>query len=151
MKVRFQKIKDEAQLPRYGSEGAAALDIILPTDIKEVAFHAGETKVIPLGFRIEIPAGHVGKVKARSSMWSKGWRVSGFIDADYRGEVGLMIQAPALYAWMANPPSPFVLLGGQKVAQLLIEATLNIEPEWADELTATARGEGGFGSTDRKP
>jgi len=147
MQVRFKSLREDAVLPAYGSEGAAALDLFLPTFAEKVEFHHGETKFIPLGFKVEIPGGHVGKVKARSSMWSKGWRVSGFIDSDYRGEFMLMIQSPSLHATGIAVPAPFALVGGQKAAQLLIEEALHVEPEWSDELSETTRGEGGFGST----
>lgn len=150
MQVRFKYLREDVMLPSYGSKDAAALDLFLPLALEKVEFHHGETKVIPLGFKIEIPKGYVGKVKARSSMWSKGWRVSGFIDSDYRGEVSLMIQSPSLHATGLALPTTFVLEGGQKVAQFLIEEAICIEPVWADELTETARGEGGFGSTGNK-
>ena len=149
MKVRFQSLRPGAVLPQYGSAEAAALDIVLPTDMEALALRSGQTVVIPLGFKIEIPSGYVGKVKARSSMWSKGWRVSGFIDSDYRGEVKLMIQAPSSVGGgdIFSGLERHELTPGQKAAQLLIEPTYKIEPEWAEDLTVTARGEGGFGST----
>lgn len=145
MKVRFKSLREGAVLPAYGSAQAAALDLFLPLTIESLVFKPGETRVIPLGFQMEIPEGYVGKVKARSSMWSQGWRVSGFIDSDYRGEVKLMLQAPA-----GEYVHPFMLKAGTKAAQILIEATTHIEPEWAEELSSTERGEGGFGSTDKK-
>lgn len=148
MKVRFKRLVDGAILPVYGSADAGALDLALPKNGSPIILHHGETVVIPLGYQVEIPSGHIGKIKARSSMWSKGWRVSGFIDPDFRGELKLMIQAPNLHSGV-NSVSPFLLNPGERVAQILIEQTLFIEPEWADELTSTDRGEGGFGSTNR--
>ncbi len=143
-KIRFQKLVEGAVLPRYGSDAAAGLDIFLP-DGSRVSFVSGETLVIPLGIKVEIPQGYVGKMKARSSYFSKGWRVDGYVDADYRGELKLMIQAPCFAAMDAD----YCLDSNKAVAQLLVEQIERFAPEWAEDLSNTTRGEGGFGSTNR--
>ena len=150
MKVKFKKLRDDIVLPEYKTPTAVGMDLRLPPSDFFIDFEPNETKVIPLGFAMEIPEGWVGRIRARSSMFVKGWLVQGEIDSDYRGEVGLMIKAPSIgLAWNAGAfmSGDLKLKPGDRVAQLIISAVLHAEVEEVTELSETVRGGGGFGST----
>lgn len=103
----------------------------------------GKTRVIPVGFRIELPEGYGMFVLPRSGISLRtGLRVSnspGLIDADYRGVVGVL-------CWNSSD-SPLVIRHGDKIAQAVIMETPKINLLAQDSLSETNRGEGGFGST----
>lgn len=122
-------------LPAYATDGAAGLDLCAAAD---VAF-SGPTE-IPTGFAVEIPDGYEGQVRGRSGLAFKHGILAhvGTIDSDYRGEVKVMLVPTA---------GAILLHKGDRVAQLVISPVKRAEVQEVDELTGTARGEGGFGST----
>lgn len=129
-------------LPAYATAGAAGLDLPARTTRVPTTWVLGPTGItrIPAGIMVEIPAGHVGLITARSSTAKAGILVvPGIIDEDYRGEV--QIQAYALDAVRVSV--------GQSVAQLLVVPVAHCEvvEVTAADLTPTVRGAGGFGST----
>ena len=102
------------------------------------------TAKIPTGIAIEIPAGHAGFIMTRSSTALKGVHISQtLIDSDYRGE--LFITATKY----CGDSDHFNVNVGDRVAQLYIIPLPELELEWADELSETERGTGGYGSTGR--
>ena len=99
-----------------------------------------ETVVLPLGFKMEIPEGYGGIVKARSSIFKDDINIDGLIDSDYRGEVCVMVQN--------NGKENYILAPMQRICQIVI-VKINNEPlSFVKSLSNTERGEGGFGSTD---
>ena len=127
-------------LPRYETAGSAGLD--LRAD-EPFSLAPGERRLVPTGLAMEIPPGHEGQVRPRSGLAVKHGvaRVNapGTIDSDYRGEVKVLLvnlgQAPASFA------------RGDRIAQLVIAPVTRAELEVVDDLAASARGAGGFGST----
>lgn len=136
-------------LPAYATEGAAGMDLrasLLPEDREEgLALPFMGRVLVPTGLSLAIPDGHEGQVRPRSGLAARhGVTVAnapGTIDADYRGELGvLLVNLGAETVRIAH---------GERIAQLVIAPVTRAEPGLADELPPTARGGGGFGSTGR--
>lgn len=143
--LKIKKLRENAQMPTYGSDFAAGADIYAAID-EAVTIESGETKLIPTGLAFQIPEGYAGFVYARSGLASKRGLAPankvGVIDADYRGEVMV-----ALHNHSAVPQTVEV---GERVAQMIIAPFITANFIFSDELDDTVRGEGGFGSTGRK-
>jgi len=129
-------------LPRYETEHSAGLDLRAALE-EDLTVAPGERVVIPTGLRIEIPPGYEGQVRPRSGLAMKyGLTVlnaPGTIDADYRGEVKVLLVNVGQNA--------HVLERGERVAQLVVAPVTRVVLEEVEELSETERGEGGFGST----
>lgn len=142
--IAVKKLDERAVLPSYGSAYAAGADLYALTD-GEVSFRPGETKFVRTGIALEIPAGFVGLVYARSSLACKRGLAPankvGVIDADYRGEIMV-----ALHNHSGEVQS---VASGERIAQLVVAPFLRAEFRESDELSETVRGEGGFGSTGK--
>ncbi len=130
--------------PHYRSEQAAGLDLsaALP-DGNPLTLSPGERALIPTGIAIEIPEGFEAQVRPRSGLALKyGVTVlnsPGTIDADYRGEVQVLL---------INLGKESVIIGrGDRIAQLVVAPILMVNLKRAKALATTGRGEGGFGST----
>ena len=143
--LRIKKLRDNAQMPTYGSEYAAGADMYAAID-EAVTIAPGETKFIPTGLAFEIPEGYAGFVHARSGLASKRGLAPankvGVIDADYRGEVMVALHNHGTEAQTVE--------AGERIAQMIIAPFVAVNYIFSDELDDTARGEGGFGSTGRK-
>lgn len=146
MKVKIKKLHPDAVMPQYASSGAACFDLHALLEDGEVnGVFPGMPLVISTGLAFEIPEGHVMLVFSRSGHGFKNdVRLSncvGVIDHDYRGEVKVKL---------ANDQDEFgglFVSPGDRIAQALIVPFPKVEFDWADELSDTERGEGGFGST----
>lgn len=117
---------------------------------ESIIINAGASALVHTGLHVAIPKGYVGILKARSSVASKcGVSVdAGVIDADYRGEIQVLIRvAPGSRVFC---PPPFSIDVGQRIAQLVVVPCLleSEQVESLDDLDKTQRGIGGFGSTD---
>ena len=134
----FKRLDERATLPTRGSASSAGLDL---HTIEDLSIGANDRVLARTGLAVAIPEGHYGRVAPRSGLAVKqGLDVlAGVIDADYRGEV--------LCALYNTGREPITLVAGSKICQLIIEKIITPTPEWADALSDTARGAGGFGST----
>lgn len=139
--VKIQKLDDRAIIPTYAHDTDAGADVCA---LEDTTIEGGETKLVRTGLKFAIPAGYEMQVRPRSGLSLKtGLRIAnciGTVDADYRGEVNVIFTNISSDAYTIH--------AGDKIAQLLIAPTpmMNfIESAIDDE---TARGEGGFGSTD---
>ena len=141
MQLRVKRLHARAELPARSSEAAAGYDLVAALDgPTEIA--GGETALIPSGVVVEIPLGYFGLVKDRSSVALRGLHTAaGVIDADYRGEVKVMLHN------VTNRPQ--AVEPGERIAQMILVAHAAWEVVEAEELGSTARGDGGFGSTGR--
>ncbi len=144
MKIHIKKLSETAKLPERGSAYAAGYDLF--ADLEEaIEIKPHETHMIHTGVAMEIPEGYWGGVFARSGLSAKeGLRPSncvGVVDADYRGPVCVALHNDGEVVRTVTP--------GQKIAQLVVVPFLTVEFEEAEELSDTARGEGGFGSTGK--
>ena len=143
--LRIKKLRDNAQMPTYGSEWAAGADMYAAID-EAVTIEPGETKFIPTGLAFEIPEGYAGFIYARSGLaCKKGLAPAnkvGVVDADYRGEV--------MVALHNHGKEPQTVEAGERIAQMIIAPFITANFIFSDELDDTVRGAGGFGSTGRK-
>ena len=134
--------KSNRDLPKYESLNAAGLDIRANIQ-EEMVINPGEIKLIPTGIFMEIPSGYECQVRPRSGLaLKKGITVlntPGTIDADYRGEVGVIL--------INHSNNSTTISKGDRIAQLVFNKFEQIEWENESELTITKRGDGGFGST----
>ena len=137
--------RSKHELPSYGTEHAAGMDLRANLDTP-VILKPLERAMIPTGLFMEIPVGFEGQVRPRSGLAAKkGITVlnsPGTIDADYRGEVKVILVN------LSN--DPFTVEDGERIAQLVIARHETISWEQTDELVDTERGTGGFGSTGVK-
>lgn len=143
MKVNVKKLSENAKLPAYGSEYAAGADLYAA---EPVCIAPGETAFVHTGIAVELPAGTVGLVYARSGLACKQDLAPankvGVIDCDYRGEVMV-----ALHNHGRETRS---VERGDRIAQLVIAPYYTAAFAEAEELSETVRGTGGFGSTGSK-
>ena len=142
--LRVQALRENAVLPAYGSDYAAGADLC--ACIGEAwALRPGETRLVPTGLAVEIPAGYAGLIYARSGLASKRGLAPankvGVVDADYRGEVMVALHNHSNTEQEIQP--------GERVAQLVVTPFLQVHYEWSEALEDTARGARGFGSTGR--
>ncbi len=144
IKPLSDKVGDSIPLPYYATAGAAALDLHACID-EPAVLPAGGEALIPTGIAAAIPEGCVGVLAVRSSMGIRhGVAMSngiGVIDSDYRGPLRVGLHNFRDTEYVVEP--------GDRIAQLLILPVLRPEVEVVSELSETARGAGGFGSTGR--
>jgi dUTP pyrophosphatase len=135
-------LRPGARIPQRATADASGFDIHACTEGRNVRVSQLPT-LIPTGLAFEVPRGLDAQLRPRSGLARQGvLSTFGTLDADYRGE--LMI---ALYT--TSPDVEYTVHDGDRIAQLVITRLADIEMEPADELTPTARGEGGHGSTGR--
>ena len=144
--VKFRRFShaEGLPLPGYHSDLAAGMDLIAAVDEKEPRRLApGERALIPTGFAIELPPGFEGQVRPRSGLALKDGvtvlNAPGTIDADYRGEVAVLL--------INLGEKPFVVSRGARIAQLIVSRIEQVVPEESAALSGTSRGDKGFGST----
>jgi dUTP pyrophosphatase len=128
-----------AKVPRRASAGAAGYDL---TSTENALIHPGNRCLVSTGLSIKLPPGVYGRVAPRSGLAVKnGIQVgAGVIDADYRGEVKVLLFNHTI-------DHTFVIQPGDRIAQLICERCELPEVIQVDQLGETERGEGGFGST----
>ena len=147
LNVNFKKLHEDAVLPKYAKYGDAGMDCYAVDDGKITDMYIS----FNLGFSVEIPYGYVGLLFPRSSVSKKDLILAnsvGVIDSGYRGEV----QARFKQTVPKLNRDRYDIQGykkGDAVCQLMILPYPKIHPVWADELSETDRGDGGFGHTDK--
>lgn len=132
-------------LPQYATPSSAGMDV--RADIAEpITLKPLQRAMVPTGLFLEIPVGYEVQVRPRSGLAAKKGitvlNAPGTIDADYRGEVNVIL--------VNLSSEDFVVEPGERIAQLVLARHEVIEWEEAENLSQTSRGEGGFGSTGVK-
>ena len=131
---------DDLPLPRYMSEAAAGMDVCAAVD-QPVVLEPGSIRLIPTGLYVAVPTGYEIQVRPRSGLALKHGltivNAPGTIDADYRGEVGIIVGNIGR--------EPFTVTRGMRIAQLVVAAVARAEVQVVNELPESGRGEGGFG------
>lgn len=145
MKINIKKLNGKAIVPAYGSEFAAGADLYACIESEvEIAPHT--TAVIPTGIALELPVGYAGLIYARSGLATKKGLAPankvGVVDCDYRGEVKVALHNHSEAVQKVDI--------GERVAQLVITPYITAQFVEAEQLSDTARGAGGFGSTGSK-
>lgn len=137
--VDYKQLHPAAVAPRLGTAQAAGYDLATPV---AVTVKPGERVRIPLGLALALPQHLHGRIESRSGLAYKGLVVlTGVIDADYRGEVMVIMQNFS--------SEPYEFAAGDRVAQLVLRQTVHATLRAVEELPDTARGAGGFGSSGR--
>lgn len=132
----------DVPLPAYQTAGAAGLDLCAALSAP-VMLEPGQHRLFPTGICVEIPEGFEGQVRPRSGLALRHGvtvlNAPGTIDADYRGELGIVL--------VNHGPSPVEIKPLDRIAQLVIAAVVRVEIEVVPDLSDTARAAGGYGST----
>lgn len=143
-RVQFRRMRPDAIVPRYMTANAAGLDLCAAID-SAIELAAGERAAISTGLAMAIPEGFEGQVRPRSGLAKEHGvtvvNAPGTIDSDFRGVVHVLLLNTSKHAFVVEP--------GTRIAQLVIAPVVQAELEEVEELSVTARGAGGFGSTGR--
>lgn len=142
--VAIQRLPHAADLalPRYETEHAAGMDLsaCIPADI---TLAPGKRALIPTGFAIALPPGTEAQVRPRSGLAAKHGitvlNAPGTIDADYRGEIGVIL--------INHGDAAFTISRGMRIAQMVVAPVVQAALAEVEELPVSERGAGGFGST----
>ncbi len=142
VKINFKKLSPLAVLPHYATAHAAGMDLCAALE-KPAKLKPGEIRLIPTGLAAEIPQGYEGQVRPRSGLALK-YGISivnapGTIDADYRGEIGVIL--------INLGPKAFTVAPGDRIAQMVISPVARAVISEVKALKDTKRGSGGFGHT----
>lgn len=133
------------EAPFYATEFSAGMDLKANLD-SPVVLESLERAMIPTGLHIELPVGYEAQIRPRSGLAAKhGISIvnsPGTIDADYRGEIKVVL--------VNLSKDPFTVNPGERIAQMIVARHEKVEWEEVETLEESARGEGGFGSTGRK-
>ncbi len=146
VRVGFLPLPHGAGLPPPAaqSEGAAGLDLMAAlADGEERAIEIGERLLVPTGFALQLPSGYEAQVRPRSGLAARHGitvlNAPGTIDADYRGEVMVLL--------VNHGAEPFTVRRGMRIAQLVVAPVSRVELVPVESLDESGRGKGGFGST----
>ncbi len=144
-KVEIKRLDENAVIPKYGTDYAAGADLYALID-GAVTIEPGQSALIHTGIAMAIPEGLVGLIFARSGMACKRGLAPankvGVIDSDYRGEIMVCLHN--------HGPVAQTVENGERIAQISFVPYYCAEFDEVDELDATVRGAGGFGSTGTK-
>src|SRR5687768_9558534 len=137
--LRFKQLDPRAVLPMRGSALAAGLDLC---SIEDVELEPKQRAMVRTGLAVAIPPGFYGRVAPRSGLAAKSGLdvLAGVIDSDYRGEICCVLYNTG--------EQTLSLPAGSKICQLIVEQIITPDAVWTNDLDHTARGAGGFGSTD---
>ncbi len=139
--MRLAHARDLA-LPDYATAAAAGADLLAAID-QDIVLAPLERKIVPTGISIALPVGFEAQVRPRSGLAAKNGvtlvNAPGTIDADYRGEIGVIL--------INLSKEPFRISRGMRIAQLVVARHARAVWREVGELDRTARGAGGFGST----
>lgn len=140
MKIKILKLNEAAILPQYAHPNDAGLDLY---SIEDQEILPGESKLIHTGISIELSPGTEAQIRPRSGLALKHQitvlNTPGTIDADYRGEIGVIL--------INHGKTTFNINKGMKIAQLVIAPVIHAEIEEVQQLNSTIRGDNGFGSS----
>ncbi|MBN1470298.1 MAG: dUTP diphosphatase [Syntrophaceae bacterium] len=146
IKVCIQKFpgNEDIDLPQYMTAQAAGMDIFAAVDHEEVIL-PGQRKKISTGIAIALSEGYEAQIRPRSGLALNNGitllNTPGTIDADYRGEIGLIV--------INHSEEPFVVKRGMRLAQMIVQKVCQVEWEETPDLKSTQRGDGGFGHTSK--
>jgi len=145
VKIRIQKLRDlDVPPPAYKTPAAAGMDLHAALEAP-VILTPLERKLVPTGYAIELPRGYEAQVRPRSGLALKHGitvlNAPGTIDADYRGEIGVVL--------VNLGSEPVTVQPGDRIAQMVVAPHERAELDLVATLSPTERGAGGYGSTGR--
>ncbi len=144
VKVCIQRLpgNDDIPLPQYMTDQAAGMDIFSAVAEEEIIL-PGQRKKIATGIAVALPEGYEAQIRPRSGLALKNGvtllNTPGTIDADYRGEIGLIV--------INHGEEPFIVTRGMRLAQMVVQRVCRVDWEETETLAKTVRGSGGFGHT----
>lgn len=142
MNIQIKKLRKDAVVPVYQTEQSAGMDICAAIG-QPITLKPMERAIVPCGFSMAIPEGYEVQVRARSGLAAKHGiglvNGIGTIDADYRGELGVIL--------INFGDKDFVINAGDRIAQIVVAKYERTSWQIVDQLSETSRGTGGFGST----
>jgi dUTP pyrophosphatase len=144
LSIAIQRLPHGADLPlpAYATPASAGLDLLAAVET-ELIISSGGRVLVPTGISIALPPGHEAQVRPRSGLALRHGvtvlNAPGTIDADYRGEVGVILVNHGI--------APFTVRRGDRIAQLVIATVVRVQWREGGDLPESARGTGGFGST----
>lgn len=140
--INLKKLHADAQVPNYMTELAAGMDICACLD-EPLILQPGARALIPTGLALAIPSGYEVQVRPRSGLAIRHGislvNSPGTIDADYRGEINIIL--------INHGDEAFTIESGNRIAQLVVAPVCQAELNEVEDLCTTARGDGGFGHT----
>ena len=144
-KIQIKKLSTSVSIPKYETLGSSGMDIA--AHIKNnIIIYPGEKALVPTGFSIAIPRGYEVQIRPRSGLAAKKsitvLNTPGTIDADYRGEIKVIL--------INLGKEKFVVENGERIAQMVVCPVVQANLQEVEELSQTARGSSGFGSTGTK-
>lgn len=143
--IKFKRLNEQFQLPTQATPGAAGFDVRY-TGTDPYFLKAGCTRLVRLGFKVEIPEGYEIQVRPRSGLALKHsitvTNAPGTIDSDYRGECGVILTNLSEFDYTITP--------GERIAQFVVQQVPEVTLVEVEELSETTRGEGGYGSTGKQ-
>lgn len=144
IKIEVINMAKDLPLPAYQTELSAGMDLLAAVE-EDIVLEPGEIRLIPTGLKIAVPDGYEAQIRPRSGLALKHGismvNCVGTIDADYRGEVGVIL--------INHGKKTFPIARGERIAQMVINPIVQADFNLVDSLDDTERGEGGFGHTGK--
>ena len=145
IKIQIKKLSNTVSTPKYETPGSSGMDIAAHIE-NNLIINPGEKALVATGFSIAIPRGYEVQIRPRSGLAAKKsitvLNSPGTIDADYRGEIKVIL--------INLGKEKFVVKNGESIAQMVVCPVIQASLDEVKELSDTARGAGGFGSTGNK-
>jgi len=144
-KIQIKKLSNSVSTPKYETAGSSGMDVAAHIE-DNIIINPGEKALVSTGLSISIPAGYEVQIRPRSGLAAKKsitvLNSPGTIDADYRGEIKVIL--------INLGKKKFVVKNGERIAQMVVCPVIQASLDEVKELSDTARGAGGFGSTGNK-
>ena len=141
-KILIKRFSNKVLTPKYETKGSSGMDIAAFIENK-IIINPGSKEIIPTGFSLSIPEGYEVQIRPRSGLAAKQGisvlNTPGTIDADYRGEIKVIL--------INLSKNKFIVENGLRIAQMVVCPVIQAEFQEVKDLSKTARGSGGFGST----
>ena len=145
IKIQINKLSNEVSIPKYETPGSSGMDLAAYIEAV-IIINPGDKALIPTGFSLSIPQGYEVQIRPRSGLAAKKGitvlNTPGTIDSDYRGEIKVIL--------INLSKDKFTIKNGDRIAQMIVCPVIQARLEEVQELSDTARGTGGFGSTGTK-
>ena len=144
-KIQIKKLSNSVSIPKYETSGSSGMDIAAHIE-NNIIINPGEKALVSTGLSVAIPKGYEIQIRPRSGLAAKKsitvLNTPGTIDADYRGEIKVIL--------INLGKEKFVIENGERIAQMVVCPVIQASLDEVNELSDTARGVGGFGSTGKK-
>ena len=143
--IQIKRLSNSVSIPKYETPGSSGMDIAAHIE-NNIKIHPGDKALISTGFSLSIPIGYEVQIRPRSGLAAKKnitvLNTPGTIDADYRGEIKVIL--------INLGKEKFIIENGDRIAQMIVCPVVQADLKEVKELSDTARGSGGFGSTGTK-